>query len=56
LGEVMTPDGIHVGTNSIMTRTRLHECVSEGHQTLLPRDDSALMTVKLPFSGKELLL
>jgi hypothetical protein len=33
LGEVMTPDGIRVGTNSITTHTHLPEHVSEGHQT-----------------------
>jgi hypothetical protein len=56
VSEVMMPDGIRVGVNSIMTYTRLRECMSEGHQTLLPHDDGALTTVKQPLSGKELLL
>jgi hypothetical protein len=56
LGEVMTLDGIQVGMNSVTTCTCLCEDVSEGHQTLLPCDDGALTTIKLPLSGNELLL
>jgi hypothetical protein len=52
----MTPDGIRVGANSIMSYTSLHEHASKGHQTLLPCDGGTLTTVKLPLLGNELLL
>jgi hypothetical protein len=41
---------------SVTARACLHEHVSKGRQTLLPRDDGALLAVKFPLSGKELVL
>jgi hypothetical protein len=45
-----------MGVTSITARVCLLERTSEGHQTLLPRDDGTFSAVKFNLSGKELVL
>jgi hypothetical protein len=56
LSEVVMPDGTPMGTASITARVCLPEHASEGHRTLVPRDDGSLSAIKFPLSSKELVL
>jgi hypothetical protein len=56
LGNIVPSGGTCMGATSIMAHECLPERTSECCQTLLPRNDSALSTVKLHLSGKELVL
>jgi hypothetical protein len=56
LGEVVPPADTRMGSTRIMVHKCLLKRASEGHQTLLPHDDSALSAVKFHLSGKELVL
>jgi hypothetical protein len=56
LGKVVRPGGTRMGATNITADACLPERMSEGYQTLLPRDDSALSAVKFLLSGKELVL
>jgi hypothetical protein len=49
-------EGTRVGATSITAHACLPERVSEGRQTLLPRDDGALSAIKFHLLGKELVL
>jgi hypothetical protein len=54
--EALTLDGPNKGATSIMECACLLGRMSEGHQTLLPRDSGTLSAVKFHLSGKELVL
>jgi hypothetical protein len=56
LGNVVTPNGAHVGTTGITYYTCLPERIGGDHQALLPHDNGALLAVQLPFAGEELQL
>jgi hypothetical protein len=56
LGREVAPDGIYTGVTSVTFCPWLPECESKGHQSVLPCNDGAFTTVKLPLLSKVLLL
>jgi hypothetical protein len=56
LSGVITPDGTPVGASSVMALACLRKRISEGCQTLIPRNDGALSALKFPLLGKVLVL